>query len=98
MIGLGFPPFQAASVCLLANSALVALGGLGNPIRTPGAVTGLPEMEFSAMAGRILPITTLMLPFWLVRMMRKTRETLAVWRTLLVGGVTFAAIQFFWSN
>jgi lactate permease len=79
MIGLGFPPFQTAMLCLVANSAPVAFGGLGNPIRTLGAVTGLPEMEFSAMAGRILPLTTLILPFWLVRMMANTRDTLAVW-------------------
>jgi lactate permease len=98
MIGLGFPPFQTAVLCLLANSSPVAFGGLGNPIRTLGAVTGLPEMEFSAMAGRILPLTTLLLPFWLVRMMAKTRETLAVWPGLLLGGVTFGSIQFFWSN
>jgi lactate permease len=98
MIGLGFPPFQTAVLCLLANSAPVAFGGLGNPIRTLGAVTGLPEMEFSAMTGRILPLTTLFLPFWLVRMIANTRETLAVWPALLVGGVTFGAIQFFWSN
>ena len=98
MIGLGFPPFQTAALCLLANSSPVAFGGLGNPIRTLGAVTGLPEMEFSAMAGRILPLTTLLLPFWLVRMMAKTRETLAVWPGLVLGGVTFGSIQFFWSN
>jgi lactate permease len=98
MIGLGFPPFQTAVLCLLANSAPVAFGGLGNPIRTLGAVTGLPEMQFSAMAGRILPLTTLILPFWLVRMIASTGETLAVWPALLVAGVTFGAIQFFWSN
>jgi lactate permease len=98
MIGLGFPPFQTALLCLLANSAPVAFGGLGNPIRTLGAVTGLPEMHFSAMAGRILPLTTLILPFWLVRMMAKTRETVAVWPGLVVCGVTFGAIQFSWSN
>jgi lactate permease len=98
MIGLGFPPFQTALLCLLANSAPVAFGGLGNPIRTLGAVTGLPEMQFSAMVGRILPLTTLILPFWLVRMMVRTRQTMAVWPGLIVGGVTFGAIQFFWSN
>jgi lactate permease len=98
MIGLGFPPFQTAVLCLLANSSPVAFGGLGNPIRTLGAVTGLPEMEFGAMAGRILPLTTLILPFWLVRMMANSRETLAVWPGLLLSGVTFGSIQFFWSN
>ena len=55
LIGLGFEPFQSATLCLIANTAPVAWGGVGNPIRVLAAVTGLPEMEFSAMAGRILP-------------------------------------------
>ena len=62
MIGLGFPPFQTALLCLIANSAPVAYGGMGNPVRTLVAVTGLPEADFSAMLGRILPLTTLILP------------------------------------
>jgi len=98
MIGVGFPPFQTAVLCLIANSAPVAFGGLGNPIRTLTAVTGLPEPDFSAMVGRILPLTTLVLPFWLVRMMASTKDTLAVWPGLLVCGISFGAFQFFWSN
>ena len=98
MIGLGFPPFQTALLCLIANSAPVAYGGLGNPVRTLVAVTGLPEADFSAMIGRILPLTTLVLPFWLIRVYCSTRETLAVWPGLLMCGVTFGSIQFFWSN
>ena len=43
LIGLGFPPFQAAMLCLLANTAPVAWGGVGNPIRVLAGVTGLPE-------------------------------------------------------
>jgi len=98
MIGLGFPPFQTALLCLLANSAPVAYGGLGNPVRTLVAVTGLPEADFSAMIGRILPIVVLFLPFWLMRILCKTRDVLEVWPGLLVCGVTFGSIQFFWSN
>jgi lactate permease len=98
MIGLGFPPFQTALMCLIANSAPVAYGGLGNPVRTLVAVTGLPEADFSAMLGRILPLTTLILPFWLVRVLCKTRETLAVWPGLLACGLIFGSLQFFWSN
>ena len=71
MIGLGFPPFQTAIMCLIANSSPVAYGGLGNPVRTLVAVTGLPEADFSAMLGRILPLTTLVLPFWLIRVLCK---------------------------
>jgi lactate permease len=98
MIGLGFPPFQTAVMCLVANSAPVAFGGLGNPVRTLVAVTGLPEADFSAMIGRILPLTTMVLPFWLVRVLCPMRETLAVWPALLACGVIFGGIQFFWSN
>ena len=98
MIGLGFPPFQTALLCLIANSAPVAYGGLGNPVRTLVAVTGLGEADFSAMIGRILPLTTLVLPFWLIRTLCNKRDTLAVWPGLLACGLTFGGIQFFWSN
>src|SRR5687767_6712287 len=98
LIGLGFNPFQAATLCLVANTAPVAWGGVGNPIRVLGGVTGLPELEFSAMAGRILPPLSLILPFWLVRTMVGWRETWQVWPALLVSGLSFAGMQFYWSN
>ena len=98
MIGLGFPPFQTTLLCLIANSAPVAYGSLGNPVRTLVAVTGLPEADFSAMLGRILPFTVVILPFWLIRVLCNARDTLAVWPGLLAAGLTFAGIQFFWSN
>ena len=98
MIGLGFPPFETAVMCLIANSAPVAYGGMGNPVRTLVAVTGLPEADFSAMLGRILPLIVLILPFWIVRVLCKRRDVLAVWPGLVACGVTFGSIQFFWSN
>src|SRR6186713_1924566 len=98
LIGLGFRPFEAATLCLVANTAPVAWGGVGNPIRTLAGVTGLPEADFSAMAGRILPPLSLILPLWLVRSMVGWRETLQVWPALLVSGASFAAMQFYWSN
>jgi lactate permease len=98
LIGLGFNPFQAATLCLLANTAPVAWGGVGNPIRVLAGVTGLPEAEFSAMAGRILPPLSLILPLWLVRTMVGWRETWQVWPALLISGASFAAMQFYWSN
>ncbi|HWN84431.1 MAG TPA: L-lactate permease [Vicinamibacterales bacterium] len=98
LIGLGFHPFQAATLCLVANTAPVAWGGVGNPIRVLAGVTGLPELAFSAMAGRILPPLSFVLPFWLVRSMVGWRETWQVWPALLVSGLSFAAMQFYWSN
>jgi len=98
MIGLGFPPFQTAVMCLIANSSPVAYGALGNPVRTLVAVTGLPEADFSAMLGRILPLATLILPFWLIRVLCSWKDTMAVWPGLIACGVIFGSIQFFWSN
>ncbi|HUB78170.1 MAG TPA: L-lactate permease [Bryobacteraceae bacterium] len=98
LVGLGFPPLQTALVCLVANSAPVAFGGLGNPVRTLVAVTGLPEADFSAMIGRILGIVILILPFLLVRILCKVRETMSIWPALAVAAVTSAGIQFLWSN
>jgi lactate permease len=98
MIGLGFDPFAAALLCLIANTAPVAFGGLGNPVRTLTAVTGIPAAHLSAMMGRILPFTALILPFWLIRSMCKWSKVRAVWPGLLCAGVLFASIQFYWSN
>jgi len=98
LIGLGFDPFQSATLCLVANTAPVAWGGVGNPIRVLAGVTGLPEAALSAMTGRILPPLSAILPFWLVRSMVGWRETFAVWPALVVSGLSFATAQFYWSN
>jgi lactate permease len=98
LIGLGFDPFQAATLCLVANTAPVAWGGVGNPIRVLAGVTGLQEASLSAMTGRILPPLSAILPLWLVRSMVGWKETIAVWPALAVSGLTFALSQFYWSN
>jgi lactate permease len=98
LIGLGFEPFQAATLCLIANTAPVAWGAVGNPIRALATVTGLPELALSAMVGRILPPISAILPLWLVRSMVGWRETLEVWPALVVSGLSFALTQFYWSN
>ena len=41
MIGLGFDPFLAAVLCLIANTSPVAYGGLGTPILVLHGVTDL---------------------------------------------------------
>jgi len=98
LIGLGFPPFQAATICLLANTAPVAWGGVGNPVRVLAGVTGLPEPAFNAMLGRILPPFSLILPLWLMRSSFDWKKTHEVWPALLVSGGSFAAVQYAWSN
>ncbi len=98
LIGLGFPHFQAATLCLLANTAPVAWGGVGNPIRVLNGVTGLPVHELNAMVGRILPPFSFILPAWLVVTMVGWKRALEVLPALLVSGASFAAMQYYWSN
>ena len=98
MIGLGFRPFQAAALNLIANTAPVAWGAIGTPVHTLAAVTGLPDSDLNAMIGRILPFTAIIVPFWLVRAMVSWKETFEVFPAILVVGGSFAATQFLWSN
>src|SRR5713101_4107171 len=73
MIGLGFKPFHAAALNLIANTAPVAWGAIGTPVHTLAAVTSLPESDLNAMIGRILSFTAIIVPFWLVRTMVSRR-------------------------
>src|SRR5204863_5586724 len=98
MIGLGFRPFHAAALNLIANTAPVAWGAIGTPIHVLAATSGLPERDVNAMIGRILPFTAMLVPFWLVRAMVGWSETFEVLPAILVVGCSFAATQFFWSN
>jgi lactate permease len=98
LVGLGFQPFRAALLCLIANTAPVAWGAIGTPILTLSKVTELDVEALSATSGRILPPLSLIIPFWLVCAMAGPRATVAVWPALLAVGGTFAAVQFVWSN
>jgi lactate permease len=94
MVGLGFKPFQAAVLCLIANTSPVAYGGLGTPIITLAGVTDLPADRLSIMAGHQLPLLSVIVPLYMVRCMCSWRKTLEVWPVLLIAGGSFALFQF----
>ncbi len=94
MVGLGFHPFQAACLCLIANTSPVAYGGFGTPLLTLQSVTGIDIRTLSNMAGNQLPILSCIVPLWLVRSMCPWKETKEVLPAILVGGGTFALCQF----
>src|SRR5947209_16391152 len=98
MIGLGFKPFHAAALNLIANTSPVAWGAIGTPVHTLAAVSALPESDLNAMAGRILPFTAVIVSFWLVRAMVGWKETFEVLPAILVVGFSFGLVQFYWSN
>ena len=98
MVGLGFSPFHAAVLNLIANTSPVAWGAIGTPVHTLAGVSGLPEGDLNAMIGRILPITCLIVPFWLVRAVVGWKETFEITPAILVVGISFGSMQFFWAN
>ncbi len=98
MIGLGFPPFLAAVLCLIANTSPVAYGGLGTPLITLTGVTGLDTDTLSIMAGHQLPLMSLFIPLYMVKVMCTWRQTLEVWPALLVGGGSFAGFQYLFAT
>ena len=98
LVGLGFKPLYAAGLCLIANTAPVAFGALRVPIIVAGQVTGIDAFTIGAMAGRQLPLLSLIIPFWLVAMMDGWKGIKEVWPAALVAGASFAISQYLTSN
>lgn len=98
LVGLGFNPLYAAGLCLIANTAPVAFGAMGIPIIVAGQVSGLDAYHIGQVAGRQLPILSIIVPFWLVAMMDGMRGIRQTWPAILVAGVSFAITQFITAN
>jgi lactate permease len=98
LAGLGFSPFYAAGICLLANTAPVAFGSIGIPITTLANVTGIPSMPLSAMTGRLCAMISVMIPAYLTVVMAGPKRALEVWPAILICGISFAGAQFYVSN
>ena len=98
LVGLGFNPLYAAGLCLIANTAPVAFGAMGIPIIVAGQVSGLDAYHIGQVAGRQLPILSIIVPFWLIAMMDGMRGIKQTWPAVLVAGVSFAVTQFLTAN
>ena len=98
LAGLGFSPFYAAGICLLANTAPVAFGSIGIPVITLAGITGLPTLSLSAMVGRICAMVSIIIPTYLVLVMAGPKGAAEIWPAIVACGVTFAGVQFFVSN
>lgn len=98
LVGLGFKPLYAAGLCLIVNTAPVAFGAMGIPIIVAGQVTGLDPFQIGQMAGRQLPFLTIIVLFWIMAIMDGWRGVKETWPAVLVGGGSFAIVQFLTSN
>src|SRR6266705_3584223 len=98
LAGLGFNPFYAAGICLLANTAPVAFGSIGIPVTTLAGITGLPVLALSAMVGRLCAMISIIIPMYLLLVMVGWKKTIEVLPAVIVCGVSFAGVQFYVSN
>jgi L-lactate transport len=98
LAGLGFAPFYAAGICLLANTAPVAFGSIGIPVITLAAVTGLPLDRLSAGVGRICAPISVLVPAYLIAVMGGWKALRGVIVGVAVCGISFASTQFLVSN
>jgi L-lactate transport len=98
LTGMGFSPFYAAGICLLANTAPVAFGSIGIPVVTLQSVTGLPMEVLSGNVGRICAPLSLFIPAYLVLVMGGVPALRSVLPAVAVSGISFAGTQFLVSN
>ena len=98
LTGLGFPPFQAAGIALIANTAPVAFGAIGVPLVTLAGVTNLPLMDLSAHVGQICAPLAVFIPSYLMLVMGGWAALSAALPAAVVCGVCFGSVQYLISN
>lgn len=98
LAGLGFNKVYAAGICLIANTAPVAFGGIGIPLIVASSVTGLDIVKLSQICGRQLPFLSFIVPLWICVTMCGWKRTIEVLPALLVAGLAFSLTQFGFSN
>jgi lactate permease len=98
LVGLGFVPFYAAAICLLANTAGVAFGAIGIPVATLAVTTGLPLERLSAAVARICTPASLFVPAYLILVMYGRKGLRGVVPAVAVCGIAYTVAQLLVSN
>jgi L-lactate transport len=98
MVGLGFSPYYASALCLLANTAPVAFGAIGVPVITLAGITGLPLEKLSGAVGTLCAPIAVILPTYMITVMGGFGAALEVWPALLTAGLTFGTVEYLVSN
>ncbi len=98
LTGLGFSPFYAAFICLIANTAPVAFGSLGIPVVTLAGITELPMDALSSMTGRLCALIAIIIPAYMVVVMSGFKRAFEVLPPIAACSVTFAGVLLFVTN
>lgn len=96
LISLGFEPFRAALICLLANTVAVAFGVVGIPVTTLAWITDLPVRELSTdIVAQLFPFVFVVPAFIVLVVTRGAAGLVPVLPHTLVAGGAFGVAQFF---
>lgn len=71
---------------------------MGIPVIVAGQVSGIDPFLIGQMAGRQLPFMTILVLFWIMAIMDGWRGVKETWPAVLVGGGSFAVVQFLTAN
>jgi L-lactate transport len=93
LVGLGFSPFSASAICLLANTAPVAFGSIGIPVVTLAETTGLSLARLSADVGAICTPIAILLPAYLMYALGGAGVMSGIWLPTLLAGAVFGLTQ-----
>ena len=95
LIALGFDPFRAAVICLIANTVAVAFGVIGIPVTTLAKITDLPLPALSFDIGVQLTPFVFLVPLFVVYTVTGGFAGLrGVWIVTLSAGASFGLVQF----
>lgn len=95
LVSLGFDPFRAALVCLLANTVAVPFGVVGLPVSTLAWITDMPVAELGTRIVAQLLVFVVAMPFFIVTAVTGgLRGIRGVWPHALAAGASFALVQF----
>lgn len=94
LVGLGFNALYAAGICLIANTAPVAFGGIGIAVITAGTVTNIDPNLISRMVGHQLPFIAAIIPLWLTVIIAGWKGAREIWPALVVAGGSYALTMF----
>ena len=95
LVTLGFAPFRAALICLLANTVAVAFGVVGIPVITLAWITDLPVTELATQIVLQLTAFVIIVPMFIViAVTENVRGFFGVWIHALGAGAAFGIVQF----
>lgn len=95
LIGLGFNPFLASILCLIANTVPVAFGSVGIPVITLAKVANLDVMNLTLAVVLQLTPFIIIIPLFLIRLMTKSFAAMkGIIGMSLAAGFAFAIPQF----